>query len=84
MLRKDDLDAAVAEGIVTEAQANTLRDFALRRATARAAALGPGERFRSGCGAEPGEVRVANLGAKAVGGFMARAGVVNGNPVGAR
>ena len=34
------------------------------------------------CGAEPGEVRVANLGAKAVGGFVARAGVVNRDPGG--
>jgi hypothetical protein len=38
----------------------------------------------SGHGAKLGEVRVADLGAEAVGGVAARAGVVNRDPVSAR
>jgi hypothetical protein len=44
MLRQEDLDAAVAEAIVTKVQAQALRDFAAKRA--RAALLGHEERFR--------------------------------------
>jgi hypothetical protein len=43
---QDDLDAAVAEGIVTEAQAVALRDFAAKREKQRAIAHGHEERFR--------------------------------------
>jgi hypothetical protein len=46
MLEEPDLDAAVAEGIVTEAQAAALRQLAQRRARERAIALGHEERFR--------------------------------------
>ena len=40
MLQAEDLDAAVAQGILTEAQATGLRDFAVQREKARIAALG--------------------------------------------
>jgi hypothetical protein len=46
MLRDDDLERAVAEGIVTEAQVAALRELARRRETARAIELGHEERFR--------------------------------------
>jgi hypothetical protein len=46
MLRQEDLDAAVAEAIVTQAQAQALRDFAAKRERARDALLGHEERFR--------------------------------------
>jgi len=46
MQQDADLDAAVAEGIVTEAQAAALRELVRRRARERAAALGHEERFR--------------------------------------
>ena len=46
MLNDADLDAAVADGIVTEAQASALRELARRRERERAAALGHEERFR--------------------------------------
>jgi hypothetical protein len=46
MLRQEDLDAAVAEEIVTPAQAKALHDFAFKRERARAALLGHEERFR--------------------------------------
>ncbi|HEY6258592.1 MAG TPA: hypothetical protein VIY51_22645 [Xanthobacteraceae bacterium] len=46
MLREEHLDAAVAEGIVTQAQATALRDFAAKRERVRARALGHEERFR--------------------------------------
>jgi hypothetical protein len=42
----DDLDAAVAEGIVTDAQAAALRDFTAKREKQRAVARGHEERFR--------------------------------------
>jgi hypothetical protein len=42
----DDLDAAVAEGIVTDAQAVALRDFAAKREKQRVAARSHEERFR--------------------------------------
>ncbi|HKA81247.1 MAG TPA: hypothetical protein VKD43_14500 [Xanthobacteraceae bacterium] len=42
----DDLDAAVAEGIVTDAQAAALRDFTAKRDKQRAVARGHEERFR--------------------------------------
>jgi hypothetical protein len=42
----DDLDAAVAEGIVTDAQAAALRDFTAKREKQRAIARGHEERFR--------------------------------------
>jgi uncharacterized membrane protein YGL010W len=42
----DDLDAAVAEGIVTDAQAVALREFAAERDKRRAVARGHEERFR--------------------------------------
>ncbi|HWF93550.1 MAG TPA: hypothetical protein VG291_01160 [Xanthobacteraceae bacterium] len=44
MLRQEDLDAAVTERIVTQAQA--LRDFAAKRERAQVALLGHEERFR--------------------------------------
>jgi hypothetical protein len=46
MLRQEDLDAAVAEKIVTAAQALALADFAARRQRARDALIGHEERFR--------------------------------------
>jgi hypothetical protein len=46
MLHDEDLQVAVAEGIVTEAQAQTLRGLARRRETQFAAELGHEERFR--------------------------------------
>jgi hypothetical protein len=46
MLDEADLDAAVAEGIVTGPQAAALRELAQRRVRERAAALGHEERFR--------------------------------------
>jgi hypothetical protein len=46
MLQEADLEAAVAQGIVTDAQAAALRDLAQRRARERAIALGHEERFR--------------------------------------
>ncbi len=46
MLKDADLDAAVAEGIVTAAQASALRDLGRRRERERAIALGHEERFR--------------------------------------
>jgi hypothetical protein len=46
MLQAEDLDAAVTQGILTEAQAAGLRDFAVQREKARIAALGHEERFR--------------------------------------
>jgi hypothetical protein len=46
MLRDEDLQVAVAEGIVTEAQAQSLRGLARRRETQLAAELGHEERFR--------------------------------------
>ena len=46
MLHDDDLTAAVAEGVVTEAHAAALREFALKRARQRAAVEGPEEHFR--------------------------------------
>jgi hypothetical protein len=46
MLQDADLDAAVAQGIVTDAQAAALRDLAHRRQRERAVALGHEERFR--------------------------------------
>jgi hypothetical protein len=46
VLHDVDLQRAVAEGIVTEEQAASLRDFARQRETARAAELGHEERFR--------------------------------------
>src|SRR5690242_17001508 len=42
----DDLAAGVAQGIITDAQANALRTLAAERAKARAAALSHEERFR--------------------------------------
>jgi len=46
MLQNADLDAAVADGTITAAQAATLRELAQRRERERAAALGHEERFR--------------------------------------
>jgi hypothetical protein len=46
MLQQEDLDAAVAEGILTEAQVAALSDLALRRERQRIAELGNEERFR--------------------------------------
>ena len=46
MLQDTDLDAAVAEGSITAAQAATLRELAQRRERERAVALGHEERFR--------------------------------------
>jgi hypothetical protein len=46
MLSHEDLDAAVAAGIVTEPQRAALRDFAASRERARLAAQGHEERFR--------------------------------------
>jgi len=46
MLQDADLNAAVAQGIVTEAQAAQLRELAQRRERERAIALGHEERFR--------------------------------------
>jgi hypothetical protein len=46
MLQDTDLDAAVAEGVVTQAQATALREFARRRERERAIAQGHEERFR--------------------------------------
>lgn len=46
MLEDADLDAAVAQGIVTEPQAAALRELAHRRERERAVALGHEERFR--------------------------------------
>jgi hypothetical protein len=46
MLENDDLDAAVAEGIVTDTQAAALRDFALRRRPQHVAEEVNEERFR--------------------------------------
>jgi len=46
ILQAEDLDAAVAQGVLTEAQATGLRDFAVQREKARIAALGHEERFR--------------------------------------
>ncbi len=46
MLRQEDLDAAVTEQIVTQAQAQALRDFAAKRERAQVALLGHEERFR--------------------------------------
>ncbi len=46
MLNDSDLDAAVAEGIVTTAQASALRELVHRRERERAIALGHEERFR--------------------------------------
>jgi hypothetical protein len=46
MLQQEDLDAAVAKGILTEAQATGLREFALQREKERIAILGHEERFR--------------------------------------
>jgi hypothetical protein len=46
MLHDTDLDAAVADGTITAAQAAALRELAQRRARQRAAALGHEERFR--------------------------------------
>jgi hypothetical protein len=45
-LRDDDLQIAVAEGTITEAQAESLRSLAARREAARAIELGHEERFR--------------------------------------
>jgi hypothetical protein len=46
MLTSDDLDAAVAEGVVTSAQGDALREFVLKREKQRAVVLGHEERFR--------------------------------------
>jgi hypothetical protein len=46
MLQDTDLDAAVAEGIVTQAQATALRELAGKRERERAIAQGHEERFR--------------------------------------
>ena len=46
MLQDTDLDAAVAAGIVSEAQASSLRELARRRERERAIDLGHEERFR--------------------------------------
>jgi hypothetical protein len=46
MLQQEDLDAAVAEGILTAAQVAALSDLALRRERRRIAELGHEERFR--------------------------------------
>ncbi len=46
MLEDADLDSAIAEGIVTPAQAAALREMAVRRTRERAVALGHEERFR--------------------------------------
>ena len=46
MLNDSDLDAAVAEGIVTAAQATALRELGHKRERERAVALGHEERFR--------------------------------------
>lgn len=46
MLQAGDLDAAVAEGVVTRAQADALRELARRRERERAIELGHEERFR--------------------------------------
>src|SRR5262245_36702592 len=46
MLQDADLDAAVAEGIVTAEQASALRDLAKRPERERAIELGHEERFR--------------------------------------
>jgi hypothetical protein len=45
-LTSDDLEAAAAEGIVTSAQAEALREFVLKRERQRAVVLGHEERFR--------------------------------------
>jgi hypothetical protein len=45
-MKQADLDTAVAEGIVTEAQATRLRELAERQERERAVALGHEERFR--------------------------------------
>src|SRR5258708_2991941 len=42
------------------------------------------EAARRGGGAEPGEMRIADLGAEAVPGLVARAGVIHRDPGGAR
>src|SRR5262245_19405716 len=46
MLDEDDLDAAVAEGVLSAPHAAALRDFALKRQKERVAIFGPEERFR--------------------------------------
>jgi hypothetical protein len=46
IVRDEDLQVAVAEGIVTEAQVASLRELANKRETARAVELGHEERFR--------------------------------------
>jgi hypothetical protein len=46
MLRQEDLDAAVAEKVVTPAQALALADFAARRRRVHGALIGHEERFR--------------------------------------
>jgi hypothetical protein len=46
MLRDAHLDGAVEEGIITAAQANALRNFAVQHERPRARALGRDERFR--------------------------------------
>ena len=46
MLEDTDLDAAVAEGIVSPAQAAALRELAARRTRERAISQGHEERFR--------------------------------------
>src|SRR5262249_40565119 len=46
MVASDDLDAGVAQGIITDAQAAALRALAAERDKARAAALSHEERFR--------------------------------------
>jgi hypothetical protein len=46
MLQQDDLDAAVAEGIVSVPQAMALRDFLRKREKQRAVIEGPEEHFR--------------------------------------
>jgi hypothetical protein len=46
MLRQEDLEAAVSEAIVTQAQAQALTDFAARRQHAHDALVGHEERFR--------------------------------------
>jgi len=46
MLKQDDLEAAVAAGVITEAQADALNDIASARRKPRAFAVGRDERFR--------------------------------------
>jgi hypothetical protein len=46
MLQAEDLEAAVAEGIITQAQVDALRAFAIRRQPRRAVERADDERFR--------------------------------------